>query len=383
MKKVLFLTRTLGLAGVANSLIPILDNIDYEKFNLTLGVQYPVKSLENEVNANVKIVYYGEIQSKTYKLIYDFNKKLSIKKHGFFDTFLWHLLNKLENFRMVYKIHKCFNIKYDTAVAYHQGIASKFVIQHIRAKKKILWYHSSIIEYNWYQKIFEKADKIITVSENARKVMIKEWGNTFEDKIISLHCLIPVDKILSKATIDIGLPKKCKDEVIILSCGRLSREKGMDLAIKAAKIIKKNLPELKFKWILVGDGSEREMLEKLILSLELENNIILAGRQSNPYPFFKMCDIYVQPSRLESFGLSIAEALVLQCTVITTKTAGGTEQINNLKNGIVCEINEVEIAKQIIRLIKDESLYQSIKYVLSNKNFSQEEIIKTINYILN
>ena len=92
----------------------------------------------------------------------------------------------------------------------------------------------------------------------------------------------------------------------ILTVGRLSDKKGQDLAIQAAELLKN--ANVDFVWYFVGDGETKNLLSKMILELHLENNVVLLGGRSNPYPYFENCDIYVQPSRSEGFGISLAEA---------------------------------------------------------------------------
>ena len=379
-KKILFLTRTLGRAGVGVSLVSVLQNLDFSKFDVTLGVQFPEKELESELPDNIKVVYYGEITSKLYRRIFDFNS--SIRNKGGAYKVLWKALNQLEKIRMRYKVCRCFNEVYDTANAYHQGMASKYVIQHIRAKKKIMWYHAAVIEQPWYKRTFSKADLIISDSENARKVMINEWGAIFSDRIVSLHPLIPVEHIENKANINVNL-KVGSDATVIMSCGRMSPEKGMDLAAKAVPVIKNRIPELNFVWLFVGDGSELESIKEFVKQNSLDNNIVFLGYQDNPYPYFKKCDIYVQPSRLECFGITMSEALVFKKPVISTKTAGGLEHITDGVNGLLCEIDENSIADAVIRLITDKDLSDKIKKNVESNDYLKvrENSIEFINRV--
>lgn len=376
-QELLFLSRTLGRAGVGVSLVAVLKNIDYSRFNVTLGIQFPIKELEIELPKEVKVVYYGEITSKLYQKIFDFNLELGKRKHNPLIRLFWHLLNKLEDCRMLYKIKKCFKKKYDTANAYHQGVASKYVIKHIRARKKILWYHSSVIEYPWYQKVFAKSDTIIVSTENGRKIMVDAWGQNFSKKIEVLPCLIPFEDIIAKsnAIVKFDHPKK----FFILTCGRLSYEKGMDLAIEAAKYVKEKTDE--FLWLILGEGPERKRLEDKISELGLSNNIKLWGRCENPYPLFRLCDIYVSPSRLENYGLTIVEALIFGKVVVTTRTIGGTTTIKNDYNGLYADIDAKSIAQKILTLMENEQLLQELKDNIIATDFVaiQNQHIETLN----
>ena len=369
-QKILFLTRTLGRAGVAVSLISVLKALDLEKFDVTLGVQFPIKELENEIPASIRVIYYGDITSSLYRKLHDINSKLAAKKRNVLETGLWHLLNKLEELRMAYKVRYCFKDQYDTANAYHQGVASRYVMKRINAKKKIMWYHAAKIEQPWYKKLFAKADLIITDSENARQIMLKEWGGDFASKTVSMHCLIPIEEIQTKAKESVDIEKQ-DGQLLLMSCGRLSEEKGMDLAVRAAAHIANARPEVDFRWIIVGGGPESDRLEQLSAELGIADKVKMVGFKSNPYPYFDVCDIYVQPSRLECFGITMAEALALGKPVISTDTAGGQENVKNGVNGMLTEINDKSLAQAVISLLDDTDMYHTLCENVRQKDYGE------------
>ena len=85
----------------------------------------------------------------------------------------------------------------------------------------------------------------------------------------------------------------------IVTVGRLTEQKGYDVSIKAARILKDK--GIQFKWFAIGEGKDRQKLESLIRKLNLNNNFFLLGRRDNPYPYIKNCDLYVQFSRHEGY----------------------------------------------------------------------------------
>ena len=368
--RVLFLTRTLGRAGVGVSLMPVLQSLDFEKLDVTLGVQFPEKELEAQVPRQVKIVYYGEITSWIYQKIFDFNQKLGQKRENPILRFMWHCFNKLEDLRMAYKVCKCFGGRWDTATAYHQGMASWYVMKLVNAKKKNLWYHAARVEQPWYEKLFAKADTIITDSENARQVLLAAWGDGFANKITAMHCILPTEELHQKAVAPITLAGRA-GQTVIFSCGRLDEEKGMDLTVEAAAIVRDTLPDKDFVWILVGDGSARERIRARIEALGLEDRVLMAGYQSNPYPWFAACDLYVQPSRMECFGITIAEALYFGKPVISTCSAGGMEQIRHGINGLLCQISGESIAEAVIQYFTDLEVADAIHTHLQQMDYEQ------------
>lgn len=110
----------------------------------------------------------------------------------------------------------------------------------------------------------------------------------------------------------------------------------------------------------MGDGPERENIEKLVKEYNLQNNIIITGMQKNPYPYMAGCDIYIQPSYEEALGLTILEAHRLKKPVITTATVGGKKLVQTGENGIVCDISPEAVAESIEELIKNNLRYKKI-----------------------
>ena len=76
------------------------------------------------------------------------------------------------------------------------------------------------------------------------------------------------------------------------------------------------------KWWIVGGGPQLGMLREKVEQLHLQEHVVFTGMRENPYPYIRRADLYVQPSRVESFGLTVCEALLLGRQVIATSTDG-------------------------------------------------------------
>ena len=134
-----------------------------------------------------------------------------------------------------------------------------------------------------------------------------------------------------------------------LTVGRLETQKGYDIAIQVAKILKAR--GLNFLWCFIGSGSSESEITKQISDFDLCDNIKLLGRKENPYNYMKNCDIYIQPSRHEGYCLTVIEAKILAKPIVITDFAGANEQIKNGVNGIIVPCNDTEkIADAIMNL---------------------------------
>ena len=145
--------------------------------------------------------------------------------------------------------------------------------------------------------------------------------------------------------------------------------------MRSSKILKEK--GLNFKWYALGRGKYKPTIEQFVRDNDLRDVFILLGTTPNPYPFYKYCTIYVQTSRHEGFGLSIAEARVLNRPIVTTEYDSVYNQMIPFKNGLVVPIDPEAVADAIIRLLEDKDLYDSIvNYQRQEKKDNLEELKK-------
>ena len=232
-----------------------------------------------------------------------------------------------------------------------------------------MFYHNSTDSLHAiHEKVMGAFSAIYCVSPEAQRAVIGFYPQ-FADRIRCLENIVNVEKIKTKAreTIVIDNHNRC----ILCSCGRISKEKGFDLAVEAARLLKER--GLSFLWYFVGDGPERKSLEELIATYSLQENIVFTGMQENPYPYIKACDIYVQPSYEEAQGLSIIEAQVLLRPVVSTRTAGAKSLIQNGVDGILTDITPSALADGIERLMNDETTRHRMQTVLQSIDYAQKE----------
>jgi glycosyltransferase involved in cell wall biosynthesis len=136
--------------------------------------------------------------------------------------------------------------------------------------------------------------------------------------------------------------------------GRFVPEKGMDLLVDAAAILKKR--GLRFVVHLGGDGLLRPRIEARIRALELGEEVRLSGWVAERDTWYKSLDIVVVPSRSESFGLVILEAWRHHLPVIATRTAGPAELMTDGVNGLLAQADALSLAEGLAQLITDARL---------------------------
>ena len=166
----------------------------------------------------------------------------------------------------------------------------------------------------------------------------------------------------------------------ILSVGRLWNQKGFDLAIDAAAVLKQQ--GIDFAWYIIGEGSLRAPLQKQIDALGLSDCFLLLGTRENPYPYMKHCDMLVQPSRYEGKSVVLDEAKMLCVPIVATAYPTVGDQIVDGKEGVITEMSAQGIADGILRIMKDEQLRNRLKTYLSEHEYGNQNEIRKYMKIL-
>lgn len=378
MKKILFVINSLTIGGSEKSLISLLDNIDYSKYQVDLLMFKKGEELDKYIPKEVNIIEEPEY----YKFLYKTNGKYSrLKKIRFIyykiKTSIFLRINsmrdnKIQSEQVIYKSQK--NIlkmnkkEYDVAIAYSQGMPTYFVADKVSANKKVAWincdYATTMYDKDFDERFYDKFDNIVAVSETISKSIL-DIKPQYRSKIAVI--LDIVDSKLIELLSNEEIVFEDKSYTNILTVARLViQHKGYDLAVKAAALLKRD--NYKFKWFVVGDGQDREKLEKLIEEYGVKDCFILLGKKENPYTYMKNCDIYVQPSYKEGFGLTVIEAKILKKPIVCTNFNTAKELINNGEDGLIIEKNENELYLGIKKYIDDKKFIGGIIENLKKKD---------------
>ena len=159
-----------------------------------------------------------------------------------------------------------------------------------------------------------------------------------------------------------------------MTIGRLEYQKGYDLLIDIAKELDKS----QFTWYIIGTGGLYHKIQEKIIESGLQDNIILLGMKLNPYPYLKQCDIYIQPSRHEGYGIAIAEARCLNKPIIATNLACIREQIKDKETGVLCEFNKNDFVNNIRELVNSKEKRKFYESNLKEEGFKDNNDIKKI-----
>ncbi|WP_079505333.1 glycosyltransferase [Mesobacillus jeotgali] len=391
MKKILFMVGMMNIGGVEKSLLSLLSVLPKEELDVTILMLEKKGGFLDQIPEWVKIeeaTWYKEIKPIILQPPRLTIKELYVKKKFFriLPFILNYLTSKyLKNRYLYYKYilksipkHKG---RFDIAVSYQgpNDIIDYYIANKVSAKKKISWVHFDVSKFGMnkklYKKLYKKFDKLFIVSNEAKSRLIERIPSIERKAEVFLN--VVSSQLVSKmGSVKINLDQEY-DGVKIVTVGRLSKEKGQDIAIKALAKLRKE--GYKVRWYCIGEGNFREDLEKLIEDLDVKEDFHLLGSKTNPYPFISEADIYVQTSRHEGYCLTLAEAKCLNKPIITTNFIGAYEQIENGINGWIVEANEDEVYKRVKHLIdypyQRELLSKSLKTSLIDTTHEADKLI--------
>lgn len=362
--RVLFFIESLQCGGAEKSLISLLPLLDYSQVDVDLMLLKRGGLFEQYVPKEVRIIDFHQgtnpiwfrICQTSFTLRLRLNKWIGRKEHG-----------AETRWRTMHSAYRNLQQPYDVAIAYQQGFPTYFIAEKVSAAKRIAWVNADItkVGYNaaYNFPFYKQYDRIVPVSTQLQTILAKSQFVPAE-RLETVLDILNINLIRDMAKEAIPL-SKYPNQSVLVTVGRLVALKGYDMAIGAAKILKKQ--GVKFIWYFVGEGAERNHLEQLILENGLRNEVVLLGEQANPYPYISLADIYVQTSRFEGFGLTLAEAKILGKPVVSTNFPVVYDQIRHGENGLIAEMTPESIAENIITLMTDEALRDKITQNVQNE----------------
>lgn len=397
MKKVLISSFDMEIGGVERSLISMLDSFDYEKYVVDLMLYKHqgefLNLIHDKVNLLDEVPQYTTFRksiSETFK-----DKQCSIGVARILSKINAEIMGKVKKIsepgyyqmQLMWKYSFPFlpkvNEEYDVAISYlwpHDFIAYK-----VKAKKKIAWIHTdySIIEphRDLDLKIWNKFDHIIAVSEACKNSFLKKY-NELENKVTVIENITSPAFIREMAKVEIDSKIVTDDRFKIVTVARLSHAKGIDNAVQSLKLLK-DRGYKDIAWYVVGYGGDEGMIKELIQNLKLENEFILLGKQTNPYPYMQAADLYVQPSRYEGKAVTVVEAQILSKPVLITDYTTARSQVRDGIDGCITELSVEGIGDGIEKLYRDSGVRNKLVNHCLKMDYSNDYELDKLYQLIN
>ncbi len=363
MTKLLFLIHDLGHGGAEKVLVNLVNNMDKDKFDITVTALFGGGVNEQFLLPHIK-----------YRTV--FKKPFPGNSH----------VMKLFSPEILHRL--CVREHYDVEISYLEGPSARIISGCKDENTKFVsWIHSeqkttkraasafrskkeALMCYNCF-------DMQVGVSETVKKdfmsvmpisVPMTVLFNTNEsEKIISLSHETVDDDVLDD------------DSIKLVGVGKIVQNKGFDRLIR----IVKRLVDEKYRvhLYLLGVGSKQTELEHYVAENGLGSAVTFLGYQTNPYKYVSKCDLFVCASHSEGFSTAATEALIVGTPVVTTLVFGMKEMLGeNDEYGVVTENSEEALYQGIKRLLGDSELLAHYKEKAKErgKTFSTEATVKAV-----
>lgn len=380
----LFVAEELAINGASMSLIALLNALPQDKYSVSLFVMNHAGCIMDRIPNHVNVL--------PERLCYSVHRlplRIALRKamnKGRLDLILYRILVSCQRaFKLNYYLWPFLSeIKeeYDVVCSYEDGFTVPMIVKKVRYGKKCSWVH---IPYSHWPQLpfvldaFNHVDACVPVSEYVGKDLVDTIGH-ITSPLYVVHNIVDAEFCRVRANEVCDYPKK-ESVKRIVSVGRITAAKGFDIIPEVAKELE--MKGLLFEWIIVGDGQDREKLQKKANEKCRKNAVSFVGGKTNPMPFVKSADVIVQPSTFESWGMMVSEALCLGKAVVATDIPAFGEQITDGENGLLRSYTPSSFANAIIEVLSNNEFRHSLEVNAEKYPFTKAYAISEFDRLIN
>lgn len=368
--KVVFVHYELVCGGAEQALFDLVNLLDKEKFEVSVFVQRPGGAWEQKfLDAGIQLVYDYSCRQPTWnpvKKLGNFRKKMMVKKAlhnggaGLLDICCPGADIVVDNSAWDYP-----------EISFPKGAKTVKYI-HCDPASDPGWRKMVVEEQEWLSRF----DRIVCVSKMVETSFVAITGRT--EGVEMHHNPINSGVVQRKAMEPVTLPQ---DAPLLCAVGRLCKQKSFERLL----VIHRHLLDegIRHNLVIVGDGPDREFLERLIVTLGIQDSVILAGYQSNPYPYMKAAKFVVNSSLAEGLPVIAMEALCLGVPVVAP-IPSVAEAFGEEGCGLITENNMESLEAGVRKMLTDEAFYLSCKEAAQRRSafFDGKRMVREIEQML-
>lgn len=376
MKRILLVNKSFEVGGIESSMVNMANELSHH-YQVDLFIYNPEGVLKSRLNDVVNIIKPSWRFRALGMTVKDAFKTHNLKIMAFRSfSMLWSKMfsNKLP-IAIAIKHQKKLT-GYDLAIAYHQEQRKKasvsgfvrMVDQCVQAKVKAAWLHfdsaSLDLDSAYNNPFYQKMDKLVCVSKALADGFAGKYP-ALSHKVDYCHNFLPFDEIIekSKQPQDVSYPA---EKFVCFSACRLVKVKAIVRAVQAMADVFKQYSDV--VWYIAGDGPERENIEAAIEKHGLQEQIVLLGTKSNPYPYMRNAGLVLNTSFQEAAPMVFLESKALGTPVFATKTASTEELLQNGVDSFICENSEQGIRTTFAELMQDRAKVAAASDALKSYN---------------
>lgn len=343
-KKILISLTEFNAGGVERALVDLLSQSVFDDCDITVCLVSSGGNWEAQIPRKVKIKQIN-FDRFLWKWAYAKKDKRSLKNYigRAYRKFVAEIAGIPKMYQIALShVEKDPNV-YDVAIDFtgYGSITTAYIADKINARKKISWVHDE--KMTWLENVkgwLSSYDYVVAVSQKCENIYMQQFGeyNRNVKVMYNFEQIKRIERLSDQTSDEIKKPS-------IVTVGRISHQKGIDIAISAAKILAEK--NIEFYWYCIGEGPEMDLCKKMIGDYDLHDRVYLVGKKDNPYPYMNQADIYVQPSRHEGWGIAVDEAGIFGKKMIVSDLSAIQERYAEDK-GVVCvPCKAEEVAKSV------------------------------------
>ncbi|MES1038118.1 glycosyltransferase [Peribacillus simplex] len=295
---------------------------------------------------------------------------------------LSRIINVIRRVNKVRKIKQNFNINFSISLLDGPNIVNilsrngdKVIIS---VRNKLSFFIKSSFKKLRLKLFYNKADQVVSLSEMVKLDLIKEF-NVREELITTIYNSCDAKHIanLSNANIDEDYSRLFEKYEVIVTVGRLEEQKAHWHLIRAFKKVKSVRPNVKL--LIFGKGSLENYLRKLVIDLDLTEDVIFAGYVKNTFKYVKRSEMFVFSSIVEGLGNVILEAMACGVPVVSTDCFAGPREIIAPDTNLQKSAREIEHSKfGILTPVCDGIKYSATDSLTKEENLLSEAIVEVL-----
>lgn len=367
-KKLLFLIHALNPAGAQRVLLEMVNNLDFDRFDVTVQTIYDHGALIAQLDPRIR--YRSMIRNR----------------HPLLKRLRGAWLRRVMSPAYIYRHYV--DDGYDYAVAYLEGECTR-IVSGCRnpATKTIAWVHADFEKLFICDRVFKNTkehkqayrtfDKIACVSNGSKRGFIYRFGDDWGDKLVVKYNIIDGNRIVAASQKEAALSMP-KDVFSIVSVGNLRPEKGYDRLLPICRRLADE--GYSFHLTVIGGGSEYDNVARQLDELQLQDHVTLLGNQANPYCYMKQADMLFLGSYSEAFNTVVIEAVMLDVPPMVTRCSGMDEILKDGKYGIIVPNTAEGIYENLKRVLDNPSILDEYRERLSERKafFDKENAMNAI-----
>lgn len=255
--------------------------------------------------------------------------------------------------------------RYDVDIAFQYGTSQNIIAAGVDSfHKSVSWVHT-------YDKglVFRDCYKKIGNVVHVAKCNVQLFKDEIQDDTINVdYNYNPIDDEFVRQQGSEPIPLSKKDNLQIVSVGRMSEEKGYKRLLNCVERLKND--GYKFSLWLLGDGPQLQELKELSSQKGINEYVTFLGRQNNPHAYTAKADVFVCSSFSEGYSTACTEAIMLNVPVISTNVSGAEEIIEESGCGEVFDSTEEALYCGLKRVLEEPSIVNVWKKTLETTKYN-------------